>query len=281
VPDHPHTEGPGPPNPGSDGVLSEPPDNPAGGRTLVVDAAGQTAYPRPSAALREAGPDDQVFIRPGVYEDKLFIVERPIHIIGAGRDLVQVFSRRGGPLYLQRVPSGRISGITFRYVGSDQNSAINVLDSACTITQCRATEGVLSGVVLYGPQCRPAFVDNEVCYNRESGIFSFAGARPYLANNLCYENHHFGIAVRDPETHPDLVRNLCHHNMLSGILMFHHAEAMVLDNTCRDNRHWGLVTTPECTTTPDRDQLETANSLRANPRGAMHVTQEPLAEIGR
>ena len=269
------------PSPGSDQVLTEPPANPAGGRTLIVDPADRSAYPRPSAALLDTGPDDQVFIRPGVYEDKIFMVERTIHLIGAGRNLVQIFSRRGGPLYLQRVPSGRISGITFRYVGSDQNSAINVLDSTCTITQCRASEGVLSGVVLYGPNCRPAFVDNEVCYNRESGIFSFAGARPYVAHNVCYENHHFGIAVRDPETHPDIVRNLCRNNMLSGILMFHHAEAMLLDNTCRDNQHWGLVTTPECKTVPDRNQLETTNSLHANPRGAMHVTQEPLAEIGR
>ncbi len=264
-----------------DPVHQEPPPNPSGGKTLIVDATDQGAYARPSAALKEACSDDQIFIRPGVYEDKIFIVERPILLIGAGRNLVQIFSRRGGPLYLQRIPSGRISGITFRYVGSDQNSAINVLDSTCTITQCRAMEGILSGAVLYGPNCRPAFVDNEICYNRESGIFSFAGARPYIAQNVCYENHHFGIAVRDPETHPDLVRNLCHHNMLSGILMFHHAEALVLENTSRDNQHWGFVTTPECKTTPERSQLEATNSLHANPRGAIQVTQEPLADIGR
>jgi hypothetical protein len=281
VPDYPHTYRAGSPLPASDQTVPEPPPNPTGGRTLVVDAADPGAYPRPSAALKDAAPDDQVFIRPGAYEDKIFIVERPVHLIGAGRNLVQIFSRRGGPIYLQQVPSGRISGITFRYVGSDQHSAINVLDSSCTITQCRATEGLLSGVVLYGPKCRPALVDNEVCYNRESGIFSFSGARPYLASNDCYENHHFGIAVRDPETHPDLVRNLCHHNMLSGILLFHQAEAMLLDNTSRDNQHWGLVTTPECRTTPERDQLESSNRLDANPRGGIHVTPEPLAEIGR
>src|SRR5207249_7853627 len=122
-------------------------------------------------------------------EDKIVMTERPIFLIGAGRAHVQIFSRRGGPLYLQRVPAGRISGITFRYVGSDQNSAINVLDSSCTITACRATEGILSGIVLYGPNCRPTFTDNEVCHNRESGIFIFAGARPYVMQNTCYANH--------------------------------------------------------------------------------------------
>jgi hypothetical protein len=261
--------------------LLDPPPNPAGGKTLVVDGADPSAYPRPSAALKDAHPEDQVFIRPGAYEDKLFITDRPILLIGAGRDQVQIFSRRGGPLYLQRVTGGRLSGITFRYVGSDQNSAMNILDSTCTITGCRATEGVLSGVVVYGPNCRPTLIDNEVCRNRESGIFVFAGARPYVAQNLCYANHHFGIAVRDPNTHPDLVRNTCRDNMLSGILLFHHAEAMVLDNTCCDNQHWGLVTTPECQTTPPRDQLTTANRLGPNPRGPLMVTAEPLAEIGR
>lgn len=261
--------------------LRDPPPNPSGGRTLIVDQKDSEAYPRASAALKDSKPDDQVFVRPGLYEDKIFVTERPIQLIGAGRDHVQIFSRRGGPLYLQRVPNGRVSGITFRYVGSDQNSAMNILDSTCTITGCRATDGILSGALIYGPNCRASLVDNEVCYNRESGIFVFAEARPYIAHNVCYANHHFGIAVRDPGTHPDLVRNTCHGNMLSGILLFHHAEALVLNNVCRENHQWGLVTTTDCQTSPPRDQLASSNRLDANPRGPLFVTEDPLAEIGR
>jgi hypothetical protein len=262
-------------------LLLEPPPNPAGGKTLIVDSADPSAYPRPSSALKDAEPDDQVFIRPGRYEDKVFLTERPVRLIGAGRDTVEIFRRRGGPLYLQRVTGGRISGITFRYIGSDQNSAMNILDSSCTITQCRAAEGILSGVVIYGTQCRPSFIENEVCYNRESGIFSFAGAQPYLSQNICYANHHFGIAARDPGTRPDLVRNLCRDNMLSGMLLFYHAEVMLLNNTCRDNCHWGLVMTSDSRPTPDVEQLTTSNVLDGNPRGALTVTDEPLKEIGR
>ena len=261
--------------------LLEPPPNPAGGRTLIVDAFDPGAYARPSAALKDAGEDDQIFIRPGTYEDKFFVAERSILLIGAGRDHVQIFCRRGGPLYLQRVAGGRISGITFRYVGSDQHSAMNILDSTCTITGCRAMEGLLSGVVIYGPNCRPSFMDNDVCFNRESGIFVFGGAKPYVAQNHSFGNHHFGIAVRDPGSHPDLVRNQCFQNMLSGMLMFYQAEALVLNNMCRDNQHWGFMTTPECQTSPLRDQLETHNELASNPRGAVFVTEQPLSEIGR
>ena len=259
----------------------DPPPNPAGGHTLVVDATDPSAYARPSSALKDAGPDDQVFVRPGIYEDKIFVAERPILLIGAGREAVQIFSRRGGPLYLQRVPAGRISGITFRYVGSDQHAAMNILESTCTVVSCRATEGILSGIVVYGPAGRPTLIDNEVCHNRESGIFVFAGARPYVAQNLCYANHHFGIAVRDPGSHPDLVRNMCRENMLSGILMFHHARALLLGNICRENQHWGIVTTPECQTSPPREQLASSNTLDPNPRGALMVTEHPLGEIGR
>ena len=180
------------------------PPNPNGGRTLIVDARDPTAYVRPSTALIEAREEDQVFVRPGIYEDKVFVSERPVRLIGAGRDYVQIFCRRGGPLYLQRVSSGIISGLTFRYVGSDQYSAINVLDSNLLITQSRALEGVLSGVVIYGPECRVNFHDNEVCHNRESGIFVFAGAQPRVSNNSCFGNHHFGIAIRDPAAIPSL-----------------------------------------------------------------------------
>jgi hypothetical protein len=262
-------------------IIRDPPPNPLGGQTLIVDWQDSKAYPKPSAALKEADEQDQIFIRPGIYEDRVFVAERPILLIGAGRDVVQIFSRRGGPLYLQQVKSGRISGITFRYVGSDQHSAMNLLDSVCTVTQCRATEGILSGVVIYGPRSRPTFVDNDICYNRESGLFVFAGAQPRLADNLCRSNHHFGIAVRDESSHPELVRNRCRENMLSGVLLFHHAEALLMDNSCVDNQHWGIVLTPDCRSTPDREALVQSNTLTPNPRGAMVVTETPLSEIGR
>ena len=268
-------------SPEADISRQDPPPNPLGGKTLIVDQQDATFYPRPSAALKDAGELDQVFIRPGVYEDKVFMADRPVLLIGAGRDVVQIFSRRGGPLYLQRVPSGRISGLTFRYVGSDQHSAMNILDSSCTITQCRAMEGILSGVVMYGPECRAAFIDNEVCDNRESGIFVFAGAQPRVAENVCCRNHHFGIAVRDPGSHPELVRNRCSDNWLSGMLLFHHAEALLVDNVCAGNRHWGIVMTPETHLSPARGALMEANVLMPNPRGPLQVTETPLSEIGR
>lgn len=261
--------------------LEHPPPNPTGGQTLIVDHADPACYARPSAALKDAGPDDQIFIRPGIYEDRLFGAQKPIHLIGAGRDHVQIFNRRSGPLYLQQVPGGSISGITFRYVGSDQHSAVNLFDSVCTMTQCRATEGLLSGIVIYGPNCRPSLLDNEVCRNRESGIFAFAGAQPYLAKNVCFENHHFGLAARDDGTRPDFIKNTCRDNMLSGMLLFHGAQALILENDCRDNCHWGLVMTPDSKPTPEADQLLSSNALSHNPRGALIVTEQPLGEIGR
>ena len=78
-------------------MMTDPPPNPLGGKTLIVDANDGNLYSRPSAALLDAGEHDQIFVRPGVYEDKVFITERPIHLVGAGRDEVQIFSRRGGP----------------------------------------------------------------------------------------------------------------------------------------------------------------------------------------
>lgn len=266
---------------GNNAPLTEPPPNSKGGKTLIVDARDPAAYIRPSAALKDAGDDDQVFIRPGMYEDKVFVADKPVLLVGAGRDHVQIYSRRGGPLYLQRVPNGMIAGITFRYVGSDQHSAMNILDSVCTIMQCRAMEGILSGVVIYGPEARPTFIDNEVCSNRESGIFVFAGAQPRVAQNVCYGNHHFGLAVRDPGSHPECVRNVCHSNMLSGMLLFHHAEALLLDNICRDNQHWGLVMTPDSHPTPSQEELVAGNVFLPNPRGSVVVTEQPLADIGR
>jgi parallel beta-helix repeat protein len=134
---------------------------------------------------------------------------------------------------------------------------------------------------MYGPQCRGAFLDNEVCNNRESGIFVFAGAQPRVADNVCRGNHHFGIAVRDPGSHPELVRNRCSDNWLSGMLLFHHAEALLVGNVCVGNSQWGVVMTPEAHLFPSRDVLADTNVLTPNPRGPLYVTEAPLSEIGR
>jgi hypothetical protein len=260
---------------------NNPPTNPLGGNTLIVDPARPECFALPSEALATAKAQDQVFIRPGIYEDRVVITDRPVYLIGEDRDRVVIFNRRSGPCYLQQVSGGLISGITFRYVGSDQHSAMNMLDSVCTISQCRLTEGILSGAVIYGPDCRPTLQNNEVCHNRESGIFSFAGAQPYLRENRCFGNHHFGIAVRDPGTRPDLIHNICDHNMLSGILLFHQTQALILQNICRNNSHWGIVMTPDSAPTPEAAELSQTNTLENNPRGPFTVTAEPLQEIGR
>src|SRR2546427_23183 len=66
-------------------MMTDPPPNPLGGKTLIVDANDGDSYPRPSAALLDAGEHDQVFVRSGIYEDKVFITGRPIRLVGHSR----------------------------------------------------------------------------------------------------------------------------------------------------------------------------------------------------
>jgi len=61
--------------------LHEPPTNPFGGKTLIVDAKGPDGFTLPSEALAQAKEDDQIFIRPGIYEDRLVLTERTIHLV--------------------------------------------------------------------------------------------------------------------------------------------------------------------------------------------------------
>ena len=83
-----------------------PPANPQEGKTQIVVGKDRSCYARPSNALKDAGPDDQSFIRPGLYEDKIFAARRPVFMVGAGRDGVQIFNRRGGTSTLNRSRKG-------------------------------------------------------------------------------------------------------------------------------------------------------------------------------
>jgi hypothetical protein len=76
--------------------LHEPPPNPLGGKTLIVDSTKPECFALPSEALNQAESADQIFICPGMYEDRLVVTERPIYLIGSGRDHVTIFSRRSG-----------------------------------------------------------------------------------------------------------------------------------------------------------------------------------------
>ena len=102
-------------------MMTDSPPNPLGGKTLIVDANDGDSYPRPSAALLDAGEYDQVFVRPGIYEDKVFITGRPIHLVGAGRDEVQIFSRRGGPSI-----SSKSQAVAFPASRFDTSEAIRI-----------------------------------------------------------------------------------------------------------------------------------------------------------
>jgi len=150
-------------------MKTEPPPNSLGGKTLIVDANDGDSYPRPSAALLDAGEHGQAFVRPGIYENKIFITRRPIHLVGVGRDEVQIISRRGGPLS----PAGPKRSHPRHHV-SIRRKRPEFCDKPARFLlccdKCRAAESILSGVVIYGPQSRPTFIKNEVCGNRESGI---------------------------------------------------------------------------------------------------------------
>jgi len=245
--------------------------------TLIVDARNPVAFERPSAALKHAkrGPD----LHPARRlrgQDRHPGPAHPADRRGTG--CVQISAGGAGRCISQSVPSGRIMGITFRYVGSDQNSAMNILDSTCTISACPQPKASCRGSSCTA-QLRATMNRQRGLLQRESGIFVFAGARPYVAQNRCFANHHFGLAPATPTRARISRATSAPNNMLSGILLFHHAEALDAGQHLLRQQHWGFVTTRSAR--PRRaGPTGGANTLQPNPRGAIMVTHEPLAEIG-
>ena len=168
--------------------------NPKGGRTLIVDARDPHAYipAQRGAEGGRRGPID--FSSVPVCTNKCSWPTSLCCSSQRGRDHVRSTAAAEDRCASESQRTDYGDHVSVR--GKRSAFGDESLDSV-SVTQCRATEGVLSGRRDLWSEARATFVDNESVTTGNPASLSLP-VLSRVADNQCFGNHHFGLAVRDP-----------------------------------------------------------------------------------
>jgi parallel beta-helix repeat protein len=205
-------------------------------RELVVDAAGKAAFTSIGDALRTAGSDDIVLVKPGTYREAI-VLDKSITLIGDGlRDAIVIESHDGNTLR-STAPFGRVANLTFRQTGETTFYCVAMAAGQITLEQCDVS-GAGGGVAVYG-SASPTLVRNRIHDCRGAGIFVYEDGRGTFEDNDVFANTLAGIEVRDSGD-PTVRRNRIHDGKGSGILVHNNARGTFEDNDVSANALTGI-----------------------------------------
>jgi parallel beta-helix repeat protein len=253
-------------------------------------------YPNIQAAINAAKVGNIVWVRAGVYNERLKFKEG-ITLHGEGRDRTIVRyqaaatalegqSSYDAPLEVRDCKSGLVEGISFEQTGADSREysgsirkidGVMIIDSSITIRNCRAQSAAYCGIGIYGASSEPTIEANE-CRFSPVGIFVFS-ARGSVNKNVCEQNHN-GISIGGADAVPVVTNNECRSNTGHGIYLFSGTRCRVeqnvgesnddsgiavfgagskpnlINNRCRSNKHYGIFFGNEAGGTAERNICE-------------------------
>jgi outer membrane protein OmpA-like peptidoglycan-associated protein len=172
-------------------------------------------FPSIHAALGEADEGDTVFVRNGIYDEAITLVD---NVILMGEDMVKTIIRgsRKQPCVIG-ADGAEISNFTIR------NGTTGIL--------CKNTTPIIK---------RNLIVDN-----KGAGIHALISL-PDIKNNIIYRNEWTGIfleSVRGTRTSID--HNVILENGYSAIFCANRTEVLIRNNVLMENKHYGIYIAPE------------------------------------
>lgn len=221
-------------------------------------------------AIEKAGPGDIVFVKAGIYEERIRLGNN-IKLIGEGVDKVIIrCDARLGHVLLARGGSGLIKNLTIEQTGRDKvdptaipvglyiwNSSVEVVNcrvsrtdgygivvqgkSSPLIRDCVSESSRLNGIYVDGRDAKPTIKNSKFQGNGQHGIFFRREAEGYVEGNICRGNRETGIYVSQPGTNVTLENNDCRENEAHGICFDLGAGGIAEGNLCERNGGQGIL----------------------------------------
>jgi parallel beta-helix repeat protein len=207
-----------------------------------------------AAKLAHAKAGDTVTIEAGTYEEQIVFKEGvKLRASEPGKVIVQISSKGGSVLRVEKCASGGISGIVFQHLGTetvegDAAPVAQITSSSITIEDCTFQKGAGSGVEVSGAG-RPSFTRCTLANNSRLGLLLSSGTTALVSQCTAQRNGASGIEVRHSGTAPVLTGNNASDNADSGIVVKDGASASILENTrCSINGEAGIAAAGDGTT---------------------------------
>lgn len=205
--------------------------------TIVVSPGGPVSTI--AAAIRLAGPNARILVRPGTYREPMIVVDKPVAIIGEGWPVLD--GQGTHQLVSVAADDVTVRGLVLRNVGTsyvEDRAAIKVTKShACTISDNRI-ENAFFGVYLAGVDgCRIA--GNTITGTRRTESAAGNGIHLWSSSHVTIEHN----AIRDQRDgiYFEFVReseirgNTSESNLRYGLHFMYSDDCRYVDNTFRAN----------------------------------------------
>lgn len=172
-------------------------------------------------AVERAGPNDTIFVGPGLYREGNIVVNKPVVILGRG--LPTFDGERKYEIFTVMASRVTIAGIRFQNTGvSSMNelAAVKVRDARNVTVRDNEFQNTFFGIYL--SNCSHAIVSN----NKLSAV---AAGTHEMGNGIhAWKSHHITIEGNHVEGHRD------------GIYFEFVTASLISDNLCEQNRRYGL-----------------------------------------
>ncbi len=190
----------------------------------------------------------------GIYEEQI-VFKEGVKLAAAepGKVIVQMSSKGGSVLRVEKCASGSISGIVFQNLGTetvegDAPPVAQIISSSVTLEDCTFQKGAGSGVEVNGAG-RPTLTRCTFANNSKLGLVLGSGSTAIVTRCTAQKNGASGIEVRHSGTAPVLSGNTVSDNADSGIVVKDGAAASIMENTrCLINGEAGIAAVGEGTT---------------------------------
>ena len=206
-------------------------------RELVVDANGKGQFKTIADAIRAAGTDDTIVVRPGIYQEAL-VLDKSLTLIGDGQREDIIIEGSTANALSSTAPFGRVVNFTFRQAAGGQY-AIDISSGHIELEYCDIASQGLSCIAVHG-NGDPTVRRSRIHDSKQSGIFVYSNGRGTFEDNDIFANAFAGISVKEGSD-PTVRRNTIRDAKQNGISVYQNGRGTFEDNDIFANILAGIV----------------------------------------
>lgn len=247
--------------------------------TRVVDPMHRGDHATITEAIEAARAGDRILVRPGLYQEALFI-DKPLEIIGEGEPGEIEVETGGKNVLLFKATMGRVANLTLRQMGGHDAAGVSIVQGRLQLEDCAISSETQVCVWIYSG-ADPRVRRTRIAGGKLAGVFVHSDGRGTLEDNEIFEAGDVGVVI-DSGGDPTLRRNRIHHCGGAGVLALRSGRGTLEDNEIFANMGAGISVSGGASLTIRRNRIVSNHdeAITILPGGAATVEDNDLRGNG-